>query len=47
MPRISSFYGILIAMYYDEHGWPQFHALEANWEHARDEQPLEAIEPLA
>lgn len=26
MPRISSFYGILIAMYYREHGVPHFHA---------------------
>lgn len=85
MPRISAFYGIVIAMYYDEHGVPHFHAryaehdasiaidtleilggslprraltlvrewaeqhreeLEANWERARDEQPLEAIEAL-
>jgi hypothetical protein len=86
MPRISFFYGIVIAMYYEEHGRPHFHAryaehdasvaidrleilggslprralalvrewaahhrqeLESNWEQARDEQPLEAIEPLA
>jgi hypothetical protein len=26
MPRISSFYGIVIAMYYEEHGVPHFHA---------------------
>lgn len=26
MPRISSFYGIVIAMYYREHGVPHFHA---------------------
>jgi len=26
MPRISSFYGIVIAMYYAEHGRPHFHA---------------------
>ena len=26
MPRISSFYGITIAMYYREHGVPHFHA---------------------
>lgn len=26
MPRISSFYGIVIAMYYEEHGQPHFHA---------------------
>jgi hypothetical protein len=85
VPRISSFYGIVIAMYYDEHGRPHFHAhyaerkasiaidtlevlggslprralafvrewaeqhrdeLDANWERARDEKPLEPIEPL-
>ncbi|HEX6681101.1 MAG TPA: DUF4160 domain-containing protein [Gaiellaceae bacterium] len=27
MPRISAFYGIVIAMYYAEHGVPHFHAL--------------------
>jgi hypothetical protein len=26
MPRISAFYGIVIAMYYEEHGLPHFHA---------------------
>ena len=26
MPRVSSFYGIVIAMYYREHGRPHFHA---------------------
>ncbi len=26
MPRISEFYGIVIAMYYREHGVPHFHA---------------------
>lgn len=26
MPRLSSFYGIVIAMYYREHGTPHFHA---------------------
>jgi hypothetical protein len=26
LPRISSFYGIVIAMYYREHGRPHFHA---------------------
>lgn len=86
MPRISEFYGIVIAMYYAEHGVPHFHALyageeasiavetldvlagslplralrlvrewasihhaelEANWERARAEQPLDPIPPLA
>ncbi|HET7485588.1 MAG TPA: DUF4160 domain-containing protein [Solirubrobacterales bacterium] len=26
MPRISSFHGIVVAMYYEEHGIPHFHA---------------------
>jgi hypothetical protein len=26
VPRLSSFYGIVIAMYYKEHGVPHFHA---------------------
>ena len=26
MPRISAFYGIVIAMYYDDHPPPHFHA---------------------
>ncbi len=26
MPRISSFYGIVIRMYFDDHGPPHFHA---------------------
>jgi hypothetical protein len=29
VPRISSFYGIVITMYYAEHGVPHFHALYA------------------
>ncbi len=29
MPRISSFYGIVIAMYFDDHGYPHFHARHA------------------
>jgi hypothetical protein len=32
MPRISAFYGIVIAMYYREHGPPHFHALYAGHE---------------
>lgn len=27
MPRICSFHGVVIAMYYREHGTPHFHAL--------------------
>jgi hypothetical protein len=86
VPRISEFYGIVIAMYYREHGVPHFHATYAgdtvvvaietnhviagfasaralrlvqewaelhqdelmhNWERAREQAPLERIEPLA
>lgn len=32
MPRISEFYGIVIAMYYAEHGVPHFHARYAGRE---------------
>ena len=85
MPRISEFHGIVIAMYYEEHGIPHFHAiyagheasvaidslsivagslprralrlvrqwaslhrfeLEANWQRARDCEPLKPIEAL-
>jgi len=85
MPRISQFFGIVIAMYYNDHLPPHFHAkyaeyearvsietleikegklprralamvlewaalhraeLQANWERAREGQPLEKIEPL-
>jgi Domain of unknown function (DUF4160) len=86
VPRISEFYGIVIAMYFEEHGVPHFHALyagqevsvsietlevlagsltdravrlvrewaalhqaelEANWDRAREGQPLRRIPPLA
>lgn len=29
MPQISSFYGIVITMYFDDHGQPHFHAEHA------------------
>ncbi|HEX6152820.1 MAG TPA: DUF4160 domain-containing protein [Solirubrobacterales bacterium] len=32
MPRISSFYGIVIAMYHQEHGVPHFHAYYGEFE---------------
>ena len=41
MPRISSFYGITIAMYYREHGPPHFHALYAEHEAALAIESLE------
>jgi hypothetical protein len=80
VPRISEFYGIVIAMYYREHGMPHFHATYAgetvesgqaiagtvparalrliqewaalhrdeprlNWARAREDAPLERIDP--
>lgn len=32
MPTISRFFGIAIAMYFDDHGHPQFHARHADGE---------------
>jgi len=32
MPRICSFYGVVIAMYYREHGVPHFHALYGEYQ---------------
>ena len=32
MPRISSFYGIVVEMYFDDHGHPHFHARHAEGE---------------
>lgn len=32
MPRISAFYGIIIAMYYDDHPPPHFHAKYGEYE---------------
>jgi len=69
MPEISRFLGIVIGMFYSEHGVPDFHAvygqfppralrlvlewanlhkeeLIANWELARQGQPLRPIAPL-
>jgi len=85
VPRISEFYGIIVAMYFREHGMPHFHAtyagetvvvaietgevlagavplraqrmvsewlelhraeLGANWDRARNDEPLEQIAPL-
>ena len=86
MPEVSRFFGIVIAMFYDDHPPPHFHArygsskavfaidppallfgsmppralglvaewaalhreeLLANWELARQQLPLHAVEPLA
>lgn len=32
MPTISRFYGIVIAMFFDDHGYPHFHARHAEGE---------------
>jgi uncharacterized protein DUF4160 len=43
MPRISSFYGIIIAMYYREHGVPHFHALYGGYEASISIESLDLI----
>jgi hypothetical protein len=44
MPVIARFYGILIKMYFQEHGVPHFHALYGEYNAVFDIQTLEAIE---
>ena len=44
MPVIARFYGILIKMYFKEHGVPQFHAIYAEYNGVFDIQTLEMIE---
>jgi hypothetical protein len=44
MPVIARFYGILIKMYFREHGVPHFHALYGEYNAVFDVQTLEAIE---
>ena len=44
MPTISSFYGILIRMYYDEHGPPHFHALYGEHEALIDIRTLDVMQ---
>jgi hypothetical protein len=43
MPRISEFYGIVITMYYAEHGVPHFHALHAGREASVAIETLEVL----
>lgn len=43
MPRISSFYGIVVAMYYREHGVPHFHALYGEHEASIEIESLKAL----
>jgi hypothetical protein len=44
VPRISEFYGIVIAMYYREHGVPHFHAVYAGQAVSIE---IETLEPIA
>jgi hypothetical protein len=44
MPVIARFYGILIKMYFKEHGSPHFHALYAEYNGVFDIESLEMIE---
>lgn len=44
MPTLSSFYGILIQMFWQDHPPPHFHALYAEWEALIDIRTLEILE---
>lgn len=44
MPIIARFYGILIKMYFREHGVPHFHALYGEYNGVFDIERLEMIE---
>jgi hypothetical protein len=44
MPEISRFYGIVIAMFYSEHGPPHFHARYGREKVAIDIRTLEVLE---
>lgn len=44
MPVIARFYGILIKMYFREHGVPHFHAVYAEYNGVFDVNTLEMIE---
>ena len=44
MPTISSFYGILIQMFWNDHAPPHFHALYAEYEVLIDIRTLEILE---
>ena len=44
MPVISRFYGILIKMYFKEHGTPHFHAVYGEYNGVFDVGTLEMIE---
>ena len=44
MPTVSRFFGIVIAMYYDDHGHPHFHARHADGEAKVRIDQVEVIE---
>ncbi len=44
MPVIAKFYGILIKMYFKEHGIPHFHALYGEYNGVFELETLEMIE---
>lgn len=44
MPTLSTFYGILIQMFWNDHAPPHFHALYAEHEALIDIQTLQVIE---
>lgn len=44
MPIIARFYGILIKMYFKEHGIPHFHAIYGEYNGVYDIQSREMIE---
>jgi len=44
MPVISRFYGILIKMYFSEHGVPHFHAVYGEYNGVFNVKTLEMIE---
>ncbi len=44
MPTISTFYGILIQMFWRDHAPPHFHALYAEYEVLIDIQTLDVLE---
>jgi hypothetical protein len=43
MPRISTFFGIVITMYHDDHGHPHFHAEHAD---GNAKIRIDTLEPL-
>jgi hypothetical protein len=43
MPRISAFFGIIIAMYFNDHAPPHFHAVYQEHEALLDIETLEVV----